>query len=156
MKAPFALCLTNFVFVALVPGKALPDDAGAPIIDAVEWSGAQTVCEAWPAGVPAEASRQKGLSFVSYPAAVKPFGMRAYMSIDGKSHPLKQIAYANAGGTLSIYYRTLGDYHYDVYLTLSGFGSSGLKGSDLTGTLVASRFGLFSQIEISGRCGGDV
>lgn len=129
------------------------EDPLAPKIDTVQWQGAETVCEAWPAGQTAKEAQDKGLSFVSYPAAVKPFGMRGYMEIDGKTHPLKQVAYANAGGTLSIYYRTLGDYHYDVYVTLSGFSSSDLKGSDLTGTLVASRFGLFSQIGISGRCG---
>ena len=137
----------------LSASAAIANDAGGPVIDAVTWNGAETVCEAWPSGTEVEQSRKTGLSFVSYPAAVKPFGMRAYMAIDGKSHPLRQIAYANAGGTLSVYYRTLGDRHYDVYLTLSGFSASELKGGGLTGTLVASRFGLFRQIGISGRCG---
>lgn len=131
-------------------------DTGGPRIDAIEWEDAKTVCEVWPAGTLEEEARSQGLSFVSFPAAVKPFGMRGYMAIDGKTHPLRQIAYANANGTVSIYFRTLGDYHYDVYLTLSGFGSGELKGSGLAGTLVASRFGLFSQMEISGRCGDGV
>lgn len=129
------------------------NDAGGPRIGSIEWEDAQTICEAWPAGTPAGEARDNGLSFVSYPATVKPFGMRGYMAIDGRTHPLKQIAYAKTGGTLSIYYRTLGDTPHDVYLTLSGFASDDLKGSGLSGTLVASRFGLFSTIEISGRCG---
>jgi hypothetical protein len=145
--------LLNALATTLCASAAIADDPGGPVIDAMPWQEAETVCEAWPAGTAAEEARAKGLSFVSYPAAVKPFGMRAYMAIDGKSHPLRQIAYANTGGTLSIYYRTLGDYHYDVYLTLSGFSASELKGGGLTGKLVASRFGLFNQIEVSGRCG---
>jgi hypothetical protein len=157
MKTALTLCVAGLAVTSACSNPAIANDsagpAAGPAIDAVEWNGAETVCEAWPAGIPAEGSRAAGLSFVSYPAAVKPFGMRAYMAIDGKSHPLKQIAYANTDGTLSIYYRTLGDYHYDVYLTLSGFTSDELKGDGLSGKLVASRFGLFSQIEISGRCG---
>jgi hypothetical protein len=149
-----AMRILPLLFLALQISPAVAaNDAGEPRIDSIEWEDSETVCEAWPSGIPAEEARSKGLSFVSYPAAVKPFGMRGYMAIDGKTHPLRQIAHANTGGTLSIYYRTLGDYHYDVYLTLSGFNASELKGSGLTGTLVASRFGLFSQIEISGRCG---
>jgi hypothetical protein len=155
MKTPSVLCVTGLALAVAMPSTAFPDDAGGPRIDSLAWQDAGTVCEAWPAGIPADQSRETGLSFVSYPAAVKPFGMRGYMEIDGRTHPLRQIAYANAEGTLSIYYRTLGDYHYDVYLTLSGFNTNDLKGSGLTGTLVASRFGLFSQIEISGRCGSN-
>ena len=153
MKTAVAPCAMSLVIATFIPVTAFSDTSVGPKIDPVEWNGADTVCEAWPSGTPAEQARKTGLSFVSYPAAVKPFGMRAYMAIDGKSHPLKQIAYANASGTLSIYYRTLGDYHYDVYLTLSGFKASELKGNGLTGTLVASRFGLFSEIKISGNCG---
>lgn len=153
MKFPSALLTAGVAASALVIGPALPGESDGPAIGSLEWEEAETVCKAWPAGIEAEASRSKGLSFVSYPAAVKPFGMRGYMAIDGKTHPLRQIAYANTGGTLSIYYRTLGDYHYDVYLTLSGFSSSELKGSRLAGTLTASRFGLFSQIKVSGSCG---
>ena len=153
MKFPSALLTAAVAASALVSGPALPGESDGPTIGALEWEEAETVCEAWPAGIEAEASRSKGLSFVSYPAAVKPFGMRGYMAIDGKTHPLRQVAYANTGGTLSVYYRTLGDYHYDVYLTLSGFTSSELKGSRLAGTLTASRFGLFSQIKVSGSCG---
>ena len=154
MKTTVGFCISCLVCAAAVAGPAFAgDETGAPKIDMVQWQGAKTVCEAWPAGQNAGEAREKGLSFVSYPAAVKPFGMRGYMAIDGREHPLKQIAYANAGGTLSIYYRTPGDYHYDVYLTLSGFGTDELKGVGLSGTLVASRFGLFNQIEISGRCG---
>lgn len=153
MNSPLAMSVTGLIIAVLIPVSALADDVGAPGIGVLEWDGAKTVCEAWPAGIPAEEVRDKGLSFASYPAAVKPFGMRGYMVIDGKTHPLKQVAYANTGGTLSIYYRTLGDYHYDVYLTLAGFSSSELTGSALTGKLVASRFGLFSEIRISGQCG---
>ena len=153
MKTPIVLCVTGLALAVAMHATAFADDAGGPRIDSVAWQEAETVCEAWPAGIPEIDARAKGLSFVSYPAAVKPFGMRGYMEIDGRTHPLRQIAYANADGTLSIYYRTLGDYHSDVYLTLSGFNSSELKGSGLTGTLVASRFGLFSQIAVSGRCG---
>lgn len=144
-----------FIVIAstLCVSAAIANDVGKPVINAMVWNGAQTVCEAWPAGHSADEAQDKGLFFVSYPAAVKPFGMRGYMAIDGREHPLKQIAYANADGTLSIYYRTLGDYHYDVYLTLSGFTSADLKGTGLTGTLIASRFGLFTEIAISGQCG---
>ena len=151
MKMLLVICAAT-----LCTPAAVADDAGGPVINVVEWNGAETVCEAWPAGSPAESARASGLSFVSYPAAIKPFGMRAYMAIDGRTHPLKQIAYANTDGALSIYYRTLGDYHYDVYLTLSGFSSQELKGNGLTGTVTASRFGLFSQIKVSGRCNQDV
>lgn len=153
MKPPSSLFAAGLTASVLVSGPALPGESDGPTIGAVEWEEAETVCEAWPVGIAAEDSRSKGLSFVSYPAAVKPFGMRGYMAIDGKTHPLRQVAYANTGGTLSIYYRTLGDYHYDVYLTLSGFSSSELNGSRLAGTLTASRFGLFSQINVSGSCG---
>lgn len=144
--------VSAFLMALQISPALAASDTGGPRIDAIEWEDAETVCEVWPAGTPAQEARSKGLSFVSYPAAVKPFGMRGYMAIDGKTHPLRQVAYANSGGTLSIYYRTLGDYHYDIYLTLSGFGSGELKGSDLAGTLVASRFGLFSTMEIAGKC----
>lgn len=153
MKVPSALLMAGAAASALFSGPAFAGDAAGPAIGALEWEEAETVCEAWPSGIAAEDARSKGLSFVSYPAAVKPFGMRGYMLIDGKTHPLRQVAYANAGGTLSVYYRTLGDYHYDVYLTLTGFSSNELKGSGLTGTLTASRYGLFSQIKVSGICG---
>jgi hypothetical protein len=129
-------------------------DGAPPKINTVEWEEAATVCEAWPADIAAKDARTAGLSFVSYPAAVKPFGMRGYMAIDGVTHPLRQIAYAKVDGTLSIYYRTLGDRHYDVYLTLNGLDANAVKGADLTGTLIASRFGLSSEIMISGSCGG--
>jgi hypothetical protein len=150
MKMHLVICAAS-----LCTSVAIADDSGGPVINAVEWNGAETVCEAWPAGNPAENARATGLSFVSYPAAVKPFGMRAYMAIDGRTHPLKQIAYAHMNGTLSVYYRTLGDYHYDVYLTFSGSSAAKLNGSGLKGTLTASRFGLFSQIDVSGRCNLD-
>lgn len=127
---------------------ALAADSSSPRIDLMEFEGAETVCKAWPHGAAAT-----GLVWVGYPASVKPFGMRGYMEIDGKTHPLRQVAYAHAEGAMSIYYRTLGDYHYDVYLTLSGFSSRDVKGSGLTGTLVVSRFGIFNQIMVSGRCG---
>ena len=153
MKFPSALTACGLAGASLICGPAFPADSTGPAIGALEWEEAETVCEAWPAGIAAEDARAKGLAFVSFPAAIKPFGMRGYMAIDGKTHPLRQVAHANAGGTLSIYYRTLGDYHYDVYLTLAGFGSNELKGSGLTGTLTASRFGLFSQINVSGSCG---
>ncbi len=98
---------TLLVALQMSPAFA-SSDPGGPRIDAIEWENAETVCEAWPAGTAEEEARSNGLSFVSYPAAVKPFGMRGYMSIDGKTHPLRQIAYANGNGTLSIYFRTLG------------------------------------------------
>jgi hypothetical protein len=131
---------------------AVASDNTGPKIGTIEWEEAETVCEAWPADVAAKDARAAGLSFVSYPAAAKPFGMRGYMNVDGKTHPLRQVAYANTNGTLSIYYRTLGDRHYDVYLTLSGFSANELNGKDLTGTLVASRFGLYSEVIIAGLC----
>ncbi len=138
----------------LAANSAFAEDSAPPKIDTMAWEEAATVCEGWPAGIAAKDARHSGLSFVSYPAAVKPFGMRGYMAIDSVTHPLRQIAYAKVDGTLSIYYRTLGDRHYDIYLTLNGLDANAVKGADLTGTLIASRFGLVSEIKISGSCGG--
>jgi hypothetical protein len=127
-----------------------------PKIETMEWEEAETVCEAWPEGAEAKDARATGLSWVSYPASVKPFGMRSYMKIDGVVHPLKQIAYAKPDGTISVYYRTPGYRHYDVYLTLNGLEPGKLTGSNLTGTLVVARFGLYREIKIAGACGMNV
>ncbi len=140
----------------LTPSAAFAAESMPPNIDTMVWEEAETVCEAWPEEVAAKDAHASGLSWVSYPAAVEPFGMRGYVAIDGVVHPLRQVAYAKPDRTLSIYYRTLGDRHYDVYLTLSGLDAAGLKGTDLAGTLVVSRFGLFSQIKIVGACGVDL
>ncbi|MGL4489859.1 MAG: hypothetical protein ACRCU5_10500 [Rhizobiaceae bacterium] len=138
--------------LAMMSFAAIAETTG-PKIGTLEWEEAETVCEVWPEGVLAKDARASGLSWVAYPAAVKPFGMRSYMSIDGFAHPLRQIAYAKVDGTLSVYYRTPGDRHYDVYLTLNGLDANALKGADLTGKLVASRFGLYSEINVAGSCG---
>ena len=139
--------------MSLSAGPAFADAAGRPEIGILPWSSAQTVCVAWPEGQSLEQARSSGVSWVGLPAAVKPFGMRGYVNIDGRDHPLKQIAYAHPDGTLSIYYRSLGDRHYDVYLNLSGLVPGTLTGAELGGTLVVSRFGLFSETRISGSCG---
>ena len=91
--------------------------------------------------------------WIGLPAAVKPFGMRGYVSIDGIVRPLRQIAYARSDGYLAIHYRTLGERAFDVRLQLSGFGAGSLKGAQLTGTLTVSRFGRFSATPVAGSCG---
>ena len=152
----FTQLFTALIFGLLMGvGTAIAVEDVYPAIGTVDPENAQTVCEAWPEGISAVDARSSGLSWVSFPAEVKPFGMRAYANIDGLDRPLKQIAYAHHEGTLSFYYRTLGDRHYDVYLTLNGLVPGEVEGTDLTGTLVVSRFGLYSEIKISGTCGGD-
>jgi hypothetical protein len=133
--------------------SAMAADGAAPVIDQMTWDKAETICFAWPVDASPKTEPTSGLSWIGLPASVRPFGMRAYMSIDGVVHPLRQIAYANRQGTLSIYYQTLGDRHYDVYLTLSGDGADQLKGQALSGTLVAARFGIYTEIKIAGSCG---
>jgi hypothetical protein len=145
--------IVAFVLLLLAQGAALAAEDGAPKIDTMKWEEAETVCEAWPEGIAPKDARASGLSWVSYPASVKPFGMRAYMQIDGMVRPLRQIAYAKPDGLISIYYRSLGDRHYDVYLTLNGLEPGKLTGSNLTGTLVAARFGLYREMKIAGSCG---
>jgi hypothetical protein len=139
--------------MSLSAGPVCADAAGPPEIGTLTWDNARTVCVAWPEGQSLEQARSSGVSWVGLPASVKPFGMRGYVNIDGRDHPLKQIAYANPDGTLSIYYRSLGERHYDVYLNLSGLVPGTLTGTDLGGTLVVSRFGLLSETRISGSCG---
>jgi hypothetical protein len=155
MNASDVLRKIGSILLLFTPTAAFSADAAAPKIGAMQWEQAETVCEAWPQGVLAKDARASGLSWIGFPAAIKPFGMRGYMMIDGIVHPLRQIAYAKPDGTLSIYYRTLGDRHFDVYITLIGFAPNALTGANLTGTLVASRFGLFSEIKIAAFCGGD-
>jgi hypothetical protein len=143
---------TLFALTALLCGNAIAAEnaAGAsPKVDAMDWQGAKTVCAAWPEGK----TRPQGLVWIGLPAAVKPFAMRAYVSVDGEVRPLRQIAYAHAAGDLAIHYRTLGERAYDVRLKLSGLDPAGLDGADLTGALTVSRFGLFTEIRIAGACG---
>jgi hypothetical protein len=147
---------TLLTLTALLCGKAFAADnsSGAyPKIDAMDWQGAQTVCAAWPAGSRTAIAPPAGLVWIGLPAAVKPFGMRAYVSIDGMVRPLRQVAYAHPGGDLAIHYRTLGDRAFDVRLKLSGFGPGSLIGGDLTGMLTVSRYGLFTELRLAGACG---
>jgi hypothetical protein len=148
--------LTFFVLTALICGRAVPaDDALAlpPKINSMDAEGAETVCVAWPeAGTPSHA-RPAEFVWVGLPAAVKPFGMRAYVSVDDITRPLRQIAYMKIASGFSIHYRTLGDRAYDVRIELSGPRPTGVEGADLAGTLTVSRFGLFSELKVVGSCG---
>ena len=121
--------LTITVLTALTGASALAADP--PKIDALDLEGEKAVCVAWAAG-PAPASMPPSdLVWVGFPAAVKPFGMRAYVSIDGMIRALGQIAYAKTDGGLSIHYRTLGERAYDVRIDLAGPGPAGAPGRDL-------------------------
>jgi hypothetical protein len=148
--------LTFFVLTALICGRAFPADnaiALPPKIDSMDVEGAETVCVAWPrAGAPSGAQPAEFV-WVGLPAAVKPFGMRAYVSVDGMIRPLGQIAYAKTDSGLSIHYRTLGDRAYDVRINLTGLGPTSLEGDGLAGSLIVSRFGLFSELTVAGSCG---
>lgn len=142
---------TLYALAALVcaGAAAAQDGAGAaPAIDTMDWRGGPSVCAAWPEGK----ARSSGLAWVGLPAAVKPYGMRAYVSLDGMERPLRQIAYARAGALLAIQYRTLGERAYDVRLELSGLDPEAVKGADLKGRLIVSRFGLFTEIRLAGSC----
>ncbi len=148
--------LTLFALTCLFSGKANAVDnssVAGPKIDAMDWQGAETVCAAWQEGDTAENAQRAGLVWIGLPAAVKPFGMRAYVSVDGMMRPLRQIAYSHAGGDLAVHYRTLGDRPYDVRLELSGLEPGGIKGDHLAGKLVVSRFGVFTEIKLTGSCG---
>lgn len=155
MNASRFRCFALFTLLFVSFSPAFAAEGSGPKIDTIAWEPAKTVCEAWPEGISAKDARASGLTWIAYPASVKPFGMRSYVAIDAVTHPLRQIAYARQNDTLSLYYRTLGDRHYDVYLTLSGLEANALKGADLTGTLVAARFGIYSEIKITGSCGID-
>lgn len=126
--------------------------ADAPSIDALDLQGEKPVCMVWAADPAPATTPPSDLVWVGLPAAVKPFGMRAYVSIDGMIRPLRQIAYAKTGGNLSIHYRTLGDRAYDVRLELTGLDPEKLEGESLAGTLTVSRFGLFTEIKLAGSC----
>jgi hypothetical protein len=144
--------LTLAGLVALIGGGALAADnstGAAPAIGPIDQQGAQSVCAAWAQSAP----RSAGLVWIGLPAAVKPFGMRAYVGIDGITRPLRQIAYAHTAGDLAIHYRTLGERPYAVRLELSGIRPGGLEGAGLTGTLIVSRFGLFTEMNLTGSCG---
>jgi hypothetical protein len=126
--------------------------AGSPEIKAFDLRGEKAVCMAW-ATDPAPATLPPTeLVWVGLPAAVKPFGMRGYASIDGMIRPLRQIAYAKTDSGLSIHYRTLGDRAYDVRIDLAGLLPTGVEGADLAGTLTVSRFGLFTNLKVAGSC----
>ncbi len=92
------------------------------------------------------------LVFISFPSNDAPFSMRAVMKIDGALHELRQVAYARNGQTLSIHYRTQGYRNYDVRLDLGNLIPGRLEGGDLSGTITTSRFGLFSNLPVSGFC----
>lgn len=142
--------LTLTVLTTLIGASALASDP--PKIDAVDLEGEKAVCVAWAADPAPATLPPSDLVWAGLPAAVEPFGMRAYTSIDGMIRPLRQIAYAKNGGELSIHYRTLGDRAYDVRLDLRGLGPEGLQGDGLTGTLTVSRFGLFTGLKVAGAC----
>ena len=144
---------TIFAFSAMLccGAPAAESSSGAyPRIDAMDWHGAEFVCSAWLAEQGAEAKQPV---WTGLPAAVKPFGMRAYVRIDGMVRPLRQIAYAHSDRALAIHYRTLGERAFDVRLELSGLDPGGLKGAALTGTLTVSRYGLFTKVSLAGACG---
>jgi hypothetical protein len=127
--------------------------AANPKIGMLALEGAQTVCVAWPEAGAASGARPAEFVWVGLPAAVKPFGMRAYVNVDGMRRPLRQIAYVKMDSGLSIHYRTLGDRAYDVRIDLAGLDPTGAAGADLSGTLTVSRFGLFTELKVAGSCG---
>jgi hypothetical protein len=138
------LCTTAFT--------AGENAAPNPKIGTLALDGAKTVCVAWPESDTPSGVEPDTFVWVGLPAAVKPFGMRAYASIDGITRPLRQIAYARTDGGLSIHYRTLGDRSYDVRINLSGFGPAGSESANLAGKLTVSRFGLFTELRVAGSC----
>lgn len=142
--------LTLTVLTALIGASALAADP--PKIDALDLEGEKAVCVAWAADPASSSTPPSDLVWAGLPAAVKPFGMRAYVSVDGMIRPLRQIAYAKTDGNLSIHYRTLGERAYDVRLELAGLGPNGLEGDRLAGRLTVSRFGLLSEIKVAGSC----
>jgi hypothetical protein len=146
------------VFVSLIAFLCIPAlTAGNvstlnPSIGTLALEGAKTVCVAWSKSDAPSGVQPKTYVWVGLPAAIKPFGMRAYVSVDGMRHPLRQIAYAKTNGGLSIHYRTLGDRSYDVRINLSGLGPAGIESANLAGELTVSRFGLFTELRVSGSC----
>jgi hypothetical protein len=138
------------VLTALISGSAFAADP--PKIDALDLQGEKPVCMAWAADPAPATLPPADLVWAGLPAAVKPFGMRAYASIDGMIRPLRQIAYAKTDGVLSIHYRTLGDRAYDVRLDLTGLAPEGVEGDGLAGSLTVSRFGLFTELNVAGSC----
>ena len=113
---------------------AAAGETPAPRIEATDWEGGSLVCAAWRKDDPQDAAPV----WTGLPAAVAPFGMRAYAGIDGETRPLRQIAYARSGTELAIQYRTLGERAYDVRLVLAGPAPDG----GMTGRLTVSRFGV--------------
>jgi hypothetical protein len=132
---------------------ALADDPGAPKLDDMVWQTAGSVCQVWRDGKSRGDPAAASLVLISFPGGEKPFGLRALTGIDGALFELHQIAYLRTGDRLSIHYRTQGYRNYDVRLDLGNLAPGRLEGDDLTGTITTSRFGLFSQMAIRGRCG---
>lgn len=137
------------ILAALLTGSAFAaqDTPGAPPqIGEMSWQQDGAVCRAWLEDSRADA----GLVWIAFPPGEKPFGMRGFVKLDNVLHAMRQIAYAGDGSSFSIHYRTLGYRNYDVRLEMSGPPEDG---AELTGKLVASRFGLFSEVKIAGACG---
>jgi hypothetical protein len=138
-----------FVLLTLVTGPARAGQGTTglpPQIGDMPWDQNGAVCAARLEAAPADA----GLVWITFPSAEKPFGMKGFVKIDGILHALRQIAYAGDGNGFSIHYRTFGDRNYDVRLEMSGPPDDG---AELTGKLIASRFGQFSEVSVTGACG---
>lgn len=136
--------LLTFIFTALSAAHAA--ETPAPRIEAADWAGGSIVCSAWRKDDPQDAAPV----WLGLPAAVAPFGMRAYVGTDGQTRPLRQIAFAHNGRELAIHYRTLGERAYDVRLELAGPSPDG----GMTGRLTVSRFGVAASLDLRAECAG--